>query len=74
MKKKIRILLIMCLLAIICIQNPRLIIVSICVYLLILGYTYYINHDGEVKVDKDLQATIEAKEKNAQKIIYVKTL
>ena len=28
-------------------------------------YTYYINHDGEVKVDKDLQATIEAKEKNA---------
>lgn len=28
-------------------------------------YTYYISHDGEVKVDKDLQATIEAKEKDA---------
>ena len=54
-RTKIYLALIFILLAIICIQNPRLIIVSICVYLLILGYTYYINQKRKSEISETLQ-------------------
>ena len=54
-RTKIYLALIFVLLAIICIQNPRLIIVSICVYLLILGYTYYINQKRKSEISETLQ-------------------
>ena len=54
-RTKIYLALIFILLAIICIQNPKLIIVSICVYLLILGYTYYINQKRKSEISETLQ-------------------
>ena len=54
-RTKIYLALIFVLLAIISIQNPRLIIVSICVYLLILGYTYYINQKRKSEISETLQ-------------------
>ena len=54
-RTKIYLALILILLIIICIQNTRMILFSICIYILLLGYTYYINKKRKNKISETLQ-------------------
>ena len=54
-RTKIYLALILILLIIICIQNTKMILFSICIYILLLGYTYYINKKRKNKISETLQ-------------------
>ena len=54
-KTKIYLALILILLVIICIQNPKLILISIFGYIILLAYTYYVNQKRKSEVSETLQ-------------------
>jgi len=54
-KTKIYLALILILLVIICIQNPKLILISILGYIILLTYTYYVNQKRKSEISETLQ-------------------
>ena len=54
-KTKIYLALILILLVIICIQNPKLILISIFGYIILLAYTYYVNQKRKSEISETLQ-------------------
>lgn len=54
-KTKIYLALILILLVIICIQNPKLILISILGYIILLAYTYYVNQKRKSEISETLQ-------------------
>ena len=54
-KTKIYLALILILLVIICIQNPKLILISILGYIILLTYTYYVNRKRKNEISETLQ-------------------
>ena len=54
-KTKIYLALILILLIILCLQNTNMIIPSICIYILIVGYSYYTNNKRKSEISETLQ-------------------
>ena len=54
-KTKIYLALILILLIVICIQNTKMILASICIYILLLSYTYYVDKKRKNKISETLQ-------------------
>ena len=54
-RTKIYLALILILLIVICIQNTKMILASICIYILLLSYTYYVDKKRKNKISETLQ-------------------